>query len=50
MNPLQLLVGASLPPMLALPGNANTFGHGTTAQARFWKAQVVELMRTTVRK
>ena len=33
-----------------VPGNENTFGHGTTGQARFWKAQVEELMRTAPRK
>ncbi len=33
-----------------VPGNENTFGHGTTGQARFWKAQVEELMRTAVRR
>ena len=33
-----------------VPGNENTFGHGTTGQARFWKVQVEELMRTAVRK
>ena len=33
-----------------VPGSENTFGHGTTGQARFWKAQVEELMRTAARK
>ncbi len=33
-----------------VPGSENTFGHGTTGQARFWKAQVEELMRTAVRR
>ena len=33
-----------------VPGSADSFGHGTTGNARFWKAQVEELMRTAVRR
>ena len=33
-----------------VPGSADTFGHGTTGNARFWKAQVEELMRTAPRR
>ena len=32
--------------LLLIPGSADTFGHGTTANARFWKMQVEELLRT----
>jgi homoserine O-acetyltransferase/O-succinyltransferase len=33
-----------------VPGSADTFGHGTTGNARFWRAQVEELLRTAPRK
>ena len=35
--------------LLLIPGSADTFGHGTTGNARFWKAQVEELLRTAPR-
>jgi homoserine O-acetyltransferase len=33
-----------------VPGSADTFGHGTTGNARFWRAQVEELLRTAPRR
>ena len=33
-----------------IPGTEETRGHGTTALARFWKAQVSELLNTAVRQ
>jgi homoserine O-acetyltransferase len=31
---------------LVIPGSPDTFGHGTTGNARFWKKEVGELMQT----
>ena len=36
--------------LFLVPGSADTFGHGTTGNARFWKAQVEELLRTAPRR
>jgi homoserine O-acetyltransferase len=36
--------------LLLIPGSADTFGHGTTGNARFWKAQLDELLRTAPRR
>lgn len=32
--------------MLLIPASENTAGHGTTAQARFWKKELAELLQT----
>jgi homoserine O-acetyltransferase len=32
--------------VLLIPGSENTAGHGTTAQAKFWKAELAELLKT----
>jgi len=32
--------------VLLIPGSENTAGHGTTAQAKFWKQDLAELLRT----
>jgi homoserine O-acetyltransferase/O-succinyltransferase len=32
--------------LLLIPGSDATAGHGTTAQAKFWKAELAELLRT----
>ena len=32
-----------------IPGSPDTFGHGTTGNAKFWKSELVELMRTAPR-
>jgi homoserine O-acetyltransferase/O-succinyltransferase len=31
--------------VLLIPGSSETFGHGTTGQARFWKREVAELLQ-----
>lgn len=31
---------------LVIPGSADTFGHGTTGQAKFWKAALAELLQS----
>ena len=31
---------------LVIPGSPDTFGHGTTGNARFWKKEVAELLQT----
>jgi homoserine O-acetyltransferase len=33
-----------------IPGSADTFGHGTTGNARFWKERVGEVLRTAPNK
>lgn len=33
-----------------IPGSENTGGHGTTGQARFWKAELAELLKTAPRQ
>jgi homoserine O-acetyltransferase len=35
--------------VLLIPGSENTAGHGTTGQARFWKKELEELLRTAPR-
>ncbi len=35
--------------ILLIPGSPDTAGHGTTAQAKFWKAELAELLRTAPR-
>ena len=35
--------------ILLIPGSADTFGHGTTGRAAFWKKEVGELLRTAPR-
>ena len=30
---------------LVIPGGPDTFGHGTTGNARFWKKEVAELLQ-----
>ena len=35
--------------VLLIPGSENTAGHGTTAQAKFWKQDLAELLRTAPR-
>jgi len=32
--------------VLLIPGSEQTAGHGTTAQARFWKQQLADLLLT----
>jgi homoserine O-acetyltransferase len=32
---------------LIIPGSPDTFGHGTTGNARFWKQEVADLLLTT---
>jgi homoserine O-acetyltransferase/O-succinyltransferase len=36
--------------VLLIPGGAETFGHGTTARAKFWKKELAELLRSAPRK
>jgi homoserine O-acetyltransferase len=36
--------------LLVIPGSADTAGHGTTAQARWWKAQVAEFLQGVARR
>ena len=36
--------------ILLIPGSADTFGHGTTGRAKFWKKEVGELLRTAPRR
>jgi homoserine O-acetyltransferase len=36
--------------VLLIPGSENTFGHGTTGQARFWKQELAELLKTAPRR
>jgi homoserine O-acetyltransferase/O-succinyltransferase len=36
--------------VLLIPGSAETFGHGTTARAEFWKKEVAELLQSAPRK
>ena len=35
--------------VLLIPGSADTFGHGTTAFARFWKKDLADLLQTAPR-
>ena len=35
--------------ILLIPGSPDTAGHGTTAQARFWKKELAELLQTAPR-
>jgi len=37
------------PPELGIPGSPDTFGHGTTGNARFGKKKVAELMQSAPR-
>jgi homoserine O-acetyltransferase len=34
---------------LLIPGSADTFGHGTTAFARFWKKDLADLLQSAPR-
>ena len=34
---------------LLIPGSPDTFGHGTTAFARFWKKDLAEVLQTAPR-
>ena len=36
--------------VLLVPGSENTAGHGTTAQARFWKKELADLLQTAPRR
>ncbi len=36
--------------ILLIPGSADTFGHGTTGRAKFWKKEVGELLQTAPRR
>lgn len=36
--------------ILLIPGSADTFGHGTTGRAKFWKNEVAELLKTAPRR
>ena len=36
--------------VLLIPGSENTAGHGTTGQARFWKNDLAELLKTAPRR
>jgi homoserine O-acetyltransferase len=36
--------------VLLIPGSEETSGHGTTAQAKFWKQHLAELLQSTPRK
>ena len=36
--------------VLLIPGSDQTFGHGTTGQARFWKQALAELLQTAPRR
>ena len=36
--------------VLLIPASPNTFGHGTTAHAEFWKDQLAELLKTAPRQ
>jgi homoserine O-acetyltransferase len=36
--------------LFLIPGSADTFGHGTTGNARFWKARVEALLRSAPRR
>lgn len=33
-----------------IPGGPNTFGHGTTGQARFWKQELAGLLASAPRR
>lgn len=35
---------------LLIPSSESTAGHGTTAQAKFWKSQLVELLQSAPRR
>jgi homoserine O-acetyltransferase len=35
--------------VLLIPGSDQTAGHGTTAQAKFWKQELAELLQTVPR-
>jgi homoserine O-acetyltransferase/O-succinyltransferase len=35
---------------LLIPSSESTAGHGTTAQAKFWKPQLVELLQSAQRR
>ncbi len=36
--------------MLLIPASENTFGHGTTGRASFWKNELAELLKSTPRR
>jgi homoserine O-acetyltransferase len=36
--------------VLLIPASDQTTGHGTTGQARFWKAEVAEVLRSAPKK
>jgi homoserine O-acetyltransferase len=36
--------------LLVIPGSADTAGHGTTAQAKWWKAQLAEFLQGVPRR
>ena len=36
--------------VLLIPGNEVTAGHGTTGQAKFWKAELAEVLRAAPRR
>jgi homoserine O-acetyltransferase len=36
--------------ILLIPGSPDTAGHGTTAQAKFWKKDVAELLQSAPRR
>ena len=35
--------------VLLIPGSADTFGHGTTAFAKFWKKDLADLLQSAPR-
>ena len=35
--------------VLLIPGSDQTAGHGTTAQAKFWKKELADLLQTAPR-
>jgi homoserine O-acetyltransferase len=35
--------------VLLIPGSDRTAGHGTTAQAKFWKQELAEMLQTAPR-
>ena len=36
--------------VLLIPGSEETAGHGTTAQAKFWKKELAELLQAAPRR
>ena len=36
--------------LLLIPGSEETAGHGTTAQAKWWKAQLADFLQSVPRK